>query len=309
MLRSPLVHFLALGGALLALRTWWAPEAPRDARPQVVIAAADVARLRAAWSEEHGTPPTAAAERRLVDAAIEEEVLYREALARGFDRQDDAVRERLVRLGGFVGEEGSRDALEREARQLGLERADLVIRRHLVEMMRLAAARVRPDEMPTETELEAYLAAHAAEFAEPARVRLTHVYVSADAHGAAARTIASSLLDELRAAGRAGAAGRGEAFIHGGEIDASQDEIARFFGADFAAALPGVTPGRWEGPLASTYGFHLVWVEARTPPRTPDFARVRGRVLHRWLSEKREARARATIAALRARYAVVVEGG
>jgi peptidyl-prolyl cis-trans isomerase C len=309
MLRSPLVHFLALGGALLALRMWWAPDEPRDARPQVVIAAGDVARLRAAWSEEHGTPPTAAAERRLVDAAIEEEVLYREALRRGFDRQDDAVRERLVRLGGFVGEEGSRDALEREARQLGLEGADLVIRRHLVEMMRLAAARLGPDEMPTEAELEAYLAEHAADFAEPARVRLTHVYVSEDAHGAAARAIAASLLDDLRGGGRGAAVGRGDAFIHGAEIDASPDEIARFFGPEFAAGLAGIASGRWEGPLRSTYGFHLVWVDARTPARTPDFVRVHGRVLHRWLSEKQDARARATIAALRARYAVVVEGG
>src|SRR5262245_37644658 len=309
MLRSPLVHFLALGGALLALRMWWAPDEPRDPRPRVVIAAADVARLRAAWSEEHGTPPTAAAERRLVDAAIEEEVLYREALARGFDRQDDAVRERLVRLGSFVGEEGPRDALEREARHLGLERADLVIRRHLVEMMRLAAAHLGPDEMPTEAELETYLAEHAAEFAEPARVRLTHVYVSEDAHGPAARALASSRLDDLRGSGRAAAAGRGDAFIHGAEIDASPDELARFFGAEFAAGLASVATGRWEGPLRSTYGFHLVWIDARTPGKTPDFARVRGRVLHRWLSEKRDARARATIAALRARYAVVVEGG
>jgi len=309
MLRSPLLHFLALGGALLALRTWWAPEEAHEARPRVVIAAADVARLRAAWSEEHGTPPPAAAERRLVDDAIEEEILYREALARGFDRQDDAVRERLVRLGGFVGEEGSRDTLEKEARRLGLERADLVIRRHLVEMMRLAAGHLGPDEMPTEAELETYLADHAADFAEPARVRLTHVYVSEDAHGAAARAIASSLLDELRGAGRAGAAKRGDAFIHGAEVDASPDEITRFFGPEFAAGLAGVATGRWEGPLRSTYGFHLVWVDGRTPARTPELARVRGRVLHRWLSEKRDARERATIAALRARYAVVVEGG
>src|SRR5204863_121676 len=83
-----------------------------------------------------------------------EEVLYREALARGFDRRDAAVRERLVRLGGFVSEEagGSRDVLEREARRLGLERSDLVVRRHLVEMMRLAAGWLGPDDRPSEAE-------------------------------------------------------------------------------------------------------------------------------------------------------------
>ena len=100
LLRAPLAHFLALGGALLALRGWLDP--PRPARPRVVISAADVGRLAEAWTEEHGSPPDAAARARLVSKAIDEELLYREALARGFDHQDDTVRERLVRLGGFV---------------------------------------------------------------------------------------------------------------------------------------------------------------------------------------------------------------
>src|SRR2546427_11294062 len=104
-LRAPLLHFLVLGGALLALRTWWDPAGVAEGRPRIVIGAADLVRLRETWTEEHGTPPGRAAEDALVRAAIDEEILYREALARGFDRRDDAARERLVRLGSFVGEE------------------------------------------------------------------------------------------------------------------------------------------------------------------------------------------------------------
>ncbi|HUE29652.1 MAG TPA: hypothetical protein VMR79_02190, partial [Verrucomicrobiae bacterium] len=145
-LRAPLLHFLALGGVLLGLRAWLAPVAAPRAR--IVIAAEDRARLRETWAEEHGALPSGAAEEALVRDAIDEEVLYREALARGFDRRDAAVRERLVRLGGFIGEDagGSRDVLEREARRLGLERSDLVVRRQLVEMMRLAAGVYRASE-------------------------------------------------------------------------------------------------------------------------------------------------------------------
>jgi len=126
LLRAPLLHFVVLGAALLAIRERVDPEPPP--RPALVINSADIARLAEAWSEEHGAPPDAAARRRLVDAAIDEEVLYREAIARGFDRRDEAVRERLVRLGSFVGEETARDreALERDARRLGLTRSDLV---------------------------------------------------------------------------------------------------------------------------------------------------------------------------------------
>src|SRR5437773_2566847 len=85
LLRAPLVHFLVLGGALLAVRGWLDPALPP--RPRLVIHAADVARRAETWTEEHGAPPDTAAKQRLLDEAIDEEVLYREALARSFDRQ------------------------------------------------------------------------------------------------------------------------------------------------------------------------------------------------------------------------------
>jgi hypothetical protein len=310
MLRAPLLHFLVIGGAILALRTWWDPERAVGSRPRMIIGAADLARLRGAWTEEHGAPPGRAAEAALVRAAIDEEVLYREALARGFDRQDDAVRERLVRLGGFVGEEtGDRDALEREARRLGLERSDLVVRRHLVEMMRLAAGWLGPADMPSEADLQAYLERHAEEFAEPARTRLTQVYLSEEARGSAAARDARELLDELRRTGTPPerAAGVGDAFIRGAEADGSRADLERTFGPGFAEAVDAAPLGTWVGPVRSSYGLHLVWVHARTAGWVPALSQVRGRVLHRVLRERSEQRAREALAAMRARYAVEVE--
>jgi hypothetical protein len=312
LLRAPLLHFLVLGGALLALRARWDPESVREPRPRIAIGAADVARLRETWTAEHGAPPGAATEAALVRAAIDEEVLYREALARGFDRRDPVVRERLVRLGGFVGEEagGSRDVLEGEARRLGLERSDLVTRRHLVEMMRLAAGWLGPDDFPSESDLEAYLARHAEEFAEPARARLTHVYLSAEARGTAAATDALALLDELRGARTPPdeAARRGDAFIRGAEIDAPRADLGRIFGPGFAEAVDAAPLRTWVGPVRSSYGVHLVWVRAREPGRTPALSEVRAQVLHRLLRERREQRQRAAMEAMRARYGVEVEG-
>ena len=308
LLRAPLVHFLVLGGALLALRGRFDP--PRAPRPRVVISAADVARLTEAWTEEHGSPPDAAARERLVSKAIDEELLYREALARGFDHQDDTVRERLVRLGGFVGEESARDreSLEREARRLGLERSDLVIRRHLVEMMELAAGWVGEADLPSEPELREYLARHAEDFAQPARLRLTHVYLSADARGDATAD-ALALLEELRGSGAEAGAGRGDAFIRGAEFDGSRDELARAFGTSFAEAVDRAPSRAWFGPVRSGYGMHLVWVHRREPGRTPSLAEVRGRVLQRWLRERADERRKAAVRALRAAYDTEVEGG
>ncbi len=308
---APLLHFLAIGGVLVALHAWWSPDDFTRPRPRIVIGPADLARLTEAWMEEHGTPPGPDAEEALIRAAVDDEVLYREALARGFDRRDDAVRERLVRLGGFVGEEagGDRDALEREARRLGLERSDLVIRRHLVEMMRLAAGWVGERDLPSEAELEGYLAQHAEEFTEPARLRLTQVYFSEQRRGRAAASDAEALLAQLRrtAIGADDAAGRGDAFIRGASVAGSSADIERIFGPGFAAAIEAAPLRSWVGPLRSSYGFHLVWIDVREPGRTPALAQIRGRVLQRWLREQSERRERETVEAMRARYDIEVE--
>jgi hypothetical protein len=309
LLRAPLVHFLAIGGALLALRTW---VGPRDAPPRqrIVIDAADVGRLRATWTAVHGAPPDAAAEATIVRDAVDEEMLYREAVARGFDRRDAAVQERLVRLGGFVGEDaGGREELEREARRLGLERSDLVVRRHLVEMMRLAAAWVGPESMPSDAELAQYLEQHADELTPPARTRLVHVYLSATAHGAATTTAAAAMLDQLRAAGAApeDVAGRGDGFVGGSEVDGTDADLTRIFGPGFAAAVDAAPLRTWAGPVRSTYGAHLVWVRTREPGRIPSLATVRGRVLQLVLRERRERRAQDAMAAIRAGYDVEVQ--
>src|SRR5438132_794139 len=246
-LRAPLLHFLVIGALLLGLRAWWEPASVPRAR--IVIGAADLARLREEGTEDHGAPPRGAAEGTLVRDAIDEEVLYREALARGFARREAAGRERLVRLGGFVGGEagGSRDVLEREARRLGLERSDLVVRRHLVEMMQLAAGWLGPDDRPSEADLETYLARHAEELAQPARTRLVHVYLSEQARGAAAASDALALLGELRGAGPEAAVGRGDAFIRGAEADGTRADLERIFGPGFAAALSAAPLRTWVG--------------------------------------------------------------
>src|SRR5438128_1889639 len=299
-LRAPLLHFLVIGALLLGLRTWREPAAAPRAR--IVIGAADRARLRETWTEEHGAPPSGAAEEALVRDAIDDEVLYREAVARGFDRRDAAVRERLVRLAGFVGEEAGAGpgALEREARRLGLERSDLVVRRHLVEMMRLAAAWLGPEDVPTEADLETYLAHHRDEFAAPARIRLTHVYLSEERRGRAAATDAVALLAELRETPPAAAPSRGDPFIRGPEIDATKEELERIFGPGFTDAIDAAPIHAWFGPVRSTYGVHLVWVDTHEPPRTPPLPEIRGRVLQRVLQQRHTHRQEQAMQAFRA---------
>jgi hypothetical protein len=225
------------------------------------------------------------------------------AFARDVDRRDRAVRDRLARLARFEGED-PRDAgaLEAEARRLGLERSDVVTRRHLVQMMQLAAGRLDAADRPSDAELRAWMDAHRGELETPARVRFAHVFVARarpDAAGVADRLLAA-LRDGAVAPDRAGS--RGDAFLGGSEVGpASAHDLDRRFGPGFAARLDAAPAGAWSGPVASTYGLHLVWIRERTPAAMPALDAVRGRVVHRVLRERRDRRVQERMAALRAR--------
>jgi hypothetical protein len=240
----------------------------------------------------------------------DEEILLREALAHGFDRQDKVVRERLQALGRDLALAPAEDAvaLERAARALGLHHSDPLIRRHLADMMRLVAAKPMPGDMPDAVEQQAYLDTHAAAFALPARLTLTHVYLSRERRGAKVGADARAMLADLRTHNvvpGAAAAGFGDPFVRGTRSRrVSQATLARNFGAAFATEVFALPEGAWVGPVESLYGLHLVYVEQRVPGAPAYLAAVRPRIIHSLLRERAESRLNERLADLRRRYEV-----
>jgi hypothetical protein len=87
----------------------------------------------------------------------------------------------------------------------------------------------------------------------------------------------------------------------------SRDELARQLGATFADATFALAPGAWSAPVASSYGWHRVFVQERLPARATPLAVVRGEVREALLAERGQAALRAALAALRARYGLAPE--
>jgi peptidyl-prolyl cis-trans isomerase C len=273
LLREPLLHFL-LAGALLfavdaALRASTAPSEQR-----ISITAAEIESLRTQWAKQYRRLPGPTELQGLVDARVREEVLYREALAMGLDRDDSMIRRQLAQRLEFLIED-------------------------------LAAARE-----PSEAELSAFLTKHQAAYRRPARVSFSHVYFSPDRRGRAAAADASLVLAGLRAGTRpASAADRGDRFMMGDFYsEQSAQDIEAVFGPEFARALFEVAPGDgWSGPIASAYGWHLVRVEAQSAPRLPALAEVADRVRQDWSYEQRRQANDAVFERLLGRYEVVIE--
>ena len=110
LLREPLFHFLLLGGALFGIFAFagrWT-----EARPdRIVITPGLVENLRLGFTRSSRREPTPQELDAVIEDYVREEVLTREAVARGLDRDDPVVRRRLRERMEFLTE----DAVEAAA--------------------------------------------------------------------------------------------------------------------------------------------------------------------------------------------------
>ena len=87
----------------------------------------------------------------------------------------------------------------------------------------------------------------------------------------------------------------------------TEAQIARLFGAEFAAEVVGLAPGEWHGPLLSGYGVPLVYIHDRIDPPMPAFEAVEDQVRQDWVSERRREMSDAFFTELLDSYEVVIE--
>jgi parvulin-like peptidyl-prolyl isomerase len=272
LLREPLVHFLLLGTALFALDAWLRPVAAPVASTEIVVTEARIDHLAQNFRRTWQRPPTRQELDGLVESFVKEEVLVREALALGLDRDDAIIRRRLQQKMEFVSEE--------------------------------AAASVQP----TDEDLARYLAENADGFRVESRVSFAQIYLDPRRRSATLEADAKRLLGALNRARSPDPAQLGDRLLllEPAYENAAQAEVARLFGTEFAEALVKQPVGRWVGPIASGYGVHLVRVDSLVPGGTPKLDDVRPLVEREWRNSRRQELSKAFYDRLRAKYTIKV---
>ena len=272
LLREPLVHFLALGLGLFLLFQWVGESGP-ERNDRIVVTAGDTDRLVYGFQRTWQRPPTANELEGLVEDHIREEILYREGLALGLDRDDTIIRRRMRQKMEFLSE-------------------DLVAQAE-----------------PTDKELQTFLEENPDTFRVDPQVAFSQVYLNRERRGDAVMRDAERLLAELEhAGGEIDAASLGDSILLPGDyLPTPQREVARQFGREFAERILEIEPGRWSGPIGSSFGLHLVFVRKRLDGRLPELAEVRDTVQREWLSERRREANEAFYEGLQSRYTVIVE--
>ena len=244
--KKPAVHIVLLG-LIVAAAILLAKGPPvTDASKRVVITGADLLQQRAAFMRTWQREPTADELRGALEQHIRQEVLYREALAREYDRDD------------------------------------LVVRRAMQQKMEFLAASQALQEPPTEEEIEAFFALRQERYRLPAVLSFSQVYLSSDQRGAGVEQAAIDLLaqlqsedpdaDELPTYGDA-------IMLDTSYTSQTERDVAAAFGELFAEAVVRLPVGEWQGPVSSGYGLHLVKVDEREESRLTEWREVASRVI------------------------------
>lgn len=198
------------------------------------------------------------------------------------------------------------ELLYREGLRLGVDKNDNIVRQRVIEKMMFLAEDLGGSSRPvSDAELARYLETHRERFRRPTVIRLVHVFAATDP--ALLVRLSAGLAPGIEgAAGQPPPVG--DAFPLGRRaVEAPLEAIAKSYGPGFAASVAALPIGEWSAPVRSLYGFHLVKVIARTDGGVPALAAARNEVRLAYVQE-RSTRARAElIRAIRARYHVSID--
>ena len=282
LLRDPLLHFVVLGLGLFLL--YQLTEQPVDDDEILIDRDALLRHLQyqsvafdRAQFELFLDDMSARETADLIVEAAREEILYREALALGLDRDDYIIRSRLVQKLRYLAEGFASDA-----------------------------------DSLSEEDIAAYFEENRDNYLLDPFITFTHVFFNAERRGwDEARELAEAKLRELND----GPVPFDESSAHGDRfpyfvnyIERPPQLVASHMGGATSEALFQLPadPALWRGPFESRFGTHLVLITDQRPERMPDFAEVSDRVA----ADAQAARDRdltdAAIDEIVGRYAIVI---
>lgn len=271
LLREPLVHFLLLGTMLFAAHGALVKRATSEPG-NIMVSQIRVGHLAEGFARTWLRPPTAEELDGLIRDFIREEVYYREAIAMGLDRDDTIIRRRLQQKLEFLSENVT----------------DLT--------------------PPTEEELRAFLQNHPDKFRSQRRFSFHQVYLSLERHRDSLAVDAGELLRQLKSSNSSDTSMVGDpTLLEHRFANVEATEVAKLFGEKFASALNDLPLGEWQGPVESTYGIHLIFVDERTERRSPPLEEVRDAVRRELLNVRRLESNKNFYDGLRKRYTINIE--
>jgi peptidyl-prolyl cis-trans isomerase C len=273
-LREPLLQFLLLGLLLFVAYAYMQRgRGGVESSKQIALSLDDLRTMDMYFESQWHRQPTPAEFQAMVEDKVREEVLYREGLAMGLDKDDEIVKRRMAQKMQFLAED------------------------------------VASAHEPSTAELKAWFDKNSSKFALPSRYSFRHLYFSPDKRGKNAQEDAAKALAKIAGQPEDSklAVSSGDSFMFQDYYgDRTPDAIAKEFGPQFAVALEKLKPGSWQGPIESGYGWHLVYVDTVIPGRIPAFEEMEPDVKTAWLAEQKQQAWQKAYKEMRTKYTVLL---
>jgi hypothetical protein len=270
LMREPLAHFLAIG--LLLFLVFRVVGGDRSGGREIVVNEQVVATLVQQFSGVWQRQPTPKELQGLVDNWVREEVLFREGV------------------------------------QMGLDRDDPVIRRRVRQKVDVLAEESQPSQATTDAELSQWLRDNPARYALAPVLSFEQAMIDPSRHANDLTKVTDDLQRKLRR-GVDPAEATESHLLPARIADTPEDLVARDFGEEFITALRALPVGSWQGPVHSGFGLHFVKITRRVPGRAPTLDEARAEVARDVEQDRRERAANAFFARARGNYKVRIEAG
>jgi len=281
-LKEPFVQFLLIGAAIFAVSYLFAPSTD-EGDNQIVIGEQAVQTMRNRLQKRFGGKIS----QEEIDARINdelelkirEEILYREGLDRGLDRDDAVIRSRVASM------------MERFAREMA------------------------SGEPFSDAEIENYYGENKIQFTKPKRISFGQVLFSSEKRGRAqaladckavlARIQAGELTDyaELEKLGDP------EPSIRGAYRGVTPERVKGILGDAFIRDLGDASQPGVVAPVESKYGYHIVQLRQVVPAELKPFDDVRSKIEQKLEYDRNTASFDEFYEDVKGKYTVIVEDG
>ena len=271
-MREPLLHFLVIGAVLFLVFAQMNGTATKN-NNDIIITKSDLDLLAYKWLKSAGRPPTELEREQQLKRYIREQVLYREAVAMGLDKNDVIVRQRLAKKMEYLFNDLS----------------------------------FVPE--PTEAELVSFLDEHAKKFTRPAEITFSQIFFDPNLRDQNINNDAEELLAQLKENTKeVDTINLGDRSLLPYTVSNEREkQLASMFGEAFAKQAFLLPVNSWQGPIDSEYGAHLIYINSRIEAKLPPLAEIRERITREWRSAKQKAANELFYKSLHQRYKVVID--
>lgn len=243
--KEPLFHFLLIGAGLFLIYEWMNTEKPAD-RETILITEFEVERLLSSYEKNWGQKPDSLSLTKLLDEYVRSEIFYREAL------------------------------------EMNLEHNDEIIKRRLRQKYEFLVKDLSEQDDPETQDLEEFYHKHQENYQSERKLSFSHIYFSPDKRKYP-RKDAEKVRKVLGETRGEDAKNYGDDFhLQTFYAKRTYRDIVQNYGKKFSDTLFSKSSLGWQEPIASGYGFHVVYISDIEDSKVLPFEQVQLQVKEDW---------------------------